>query len=113
MKEIKAYQCDYCKKYYKHKSSAKRHEKICFYNPENRACITCDNFKTDYETVYVRPHGNQNYGDADYDVRYNYCDYDEKSFDTNEEWSKSFQNHCEHWKHRKPIEINDEEVENE
>ncbi len=92
MKEIKAYQCDYCNKYYKHKSSAKRHEKICFYNPENRACITCDNFKTDY------------------DVRYNYCDYDEKSFDTNEEWSKSFQNHCEHWKHRKPIEINDEEV---
>ena len=48
------------------------------------------------------------YGDADYDVRYNYCDYDEKSFDTNEEWSKSFQNHCEYWKHRKPIEINDD-----
>ena len=31
---------------------------------------------------------------------------DEKSFDTNEEWSKSFQNHCEHWK---PIEIEEQE----
>ena len=98
MKEIKAYQCDYCNKYYKHKSSAKRHENRCFKNPQNKACLSCGNFITDYNTVYVRPHGNQNYGDADYDVRYNYCDYTGRSF-TDEVviYRQEFQKNCSHW----------------
>jgi len=96
MKEIKAFQCDYCDKYYKHKSSAKRHENRCFKNPENKACLSCANFVTDYETVYVRPQGNQNYGDADYEQRYNYCDYDGLTFG-HEKTNKEFQINCVNW----------------
>lgn len=44
MKEIKAYACDYCNKFYKHKSSARMHEKRCFRNPNVRACLTCNKF---------------------------------------------------------------------
>ena len=44
MKKITAYQCDYCPKYYKHDSSASRHEKECFYNPATKSCITCENY---------------------------------------------------------------------
>ena len=105
MKEIKAYQCDYCNKYYKHKSSAKRHENKCFKNPSNKACLTCGNFVTDYETVYVPPRGDQNYGDADYEQRYNYCDYDGLTFG-HEETNKPFEHNCKYWI---PIAIEEEE----
>jgi len=44
MEEITAYACDYCRKFYKSKSSAKRHEKTCYHNPNNRACLTCKHF---------------------------------------------------------------------
>lgn len=98
MKEIKAFACDYCKKIYRHKSSAKRHENRCFYNPKNKACISCGNFITDYETVYVRPHGDQNYGDADYEERYNYCEYTNKVFGAETvERRQEFQHNCKHW----------------
>lgn len=98
MKEIKAFQCDYCNKYYKHKSSAKRHENKCFKNPKNKACLSCRNFITDYETVYVRPYDGHNYGDDDYEQIYNYCDYTGKSF-TDEVTIKKqeFQHDCNHW----------------
>lgn len=43
-KEITAHQCDYCTKIYIHKSSAKRHEKVCFYNCKTKSCATCANF---------------------------------------------------------------------
>lgn len=41
MKEIKAYNCDFCKKYSKSKGFMARHEKECFYNPIAKACATC------------------------------------------------------------------------
>lgn len=44
MKEIKAYKCDFCKKYLKTKRAMKQHEKICCYNVANKACITCKHF---------------------------------------------------------------------
>ena len=98
MKEIKAYECDYCDKYYKHKGSAKRHEDKCFKNPKVKACLSCGNFITDYETVYVRPHGDQNYGDADYEERYHYCGYSGKSFESeNMNNRQEFQRNCNHW----------------
>lgn len=56
MKEIKAYACDYCKKFYKHKSSAKNHEKQCYRNPNNRACLTCGNFDNLATTEYGEPY---------------------------------------------------------
>lgn len=98
MKEIKAFQCDYCDKYYKHKSSAKRHENRCFKNPKVKACLTCGNFITDYITVYVPPQGEQYYGDADYDQRYNYCKYSDKSFQAEMYYDRQkFQFNCCHW----------------
>lgn len=78
MEEIKAYKPKCCQKAYIYKSSAVRHEKKCYKNPDNKACLTCNNFITDYNTIYVPPRGDQNYGDADYDVKYHYCEIDGK-----------------------------------
>ncbi len=108
MKEIKAFQCDFCKKYYKHKSSAKRHEDICYRNPDNRACLTCGNFEQYYETVYVRPHGDQNYGDADYEEQFLICKATEKDFGAEKIIDRQkFQHHCRMWK---PIEFEEDEI---
>jgi len=41
MKEVLMFQCDFCEKTYKNKSSAKRHEKECFANPITKSCRTC------------------------------------------------------------------------
>jgi hypothetical protein len=41
MKTITAYRCEYCGKVYISKQYAKKHEGICFYNPERKACATC------------------------------------------------------------------------
>ena len=42
-KELTMYECEYCKKKrYKNKSSAVRHEKKCFRNPETKSCATCE-----------------------------------------------------------------------
>jgi hypothetical protein len=45
MLEIKAYKCEHCfNKVYQLKSSAKRHEKKCYWNKKNKACMTCVNY---------------------------------------------------------------------
>lgn len=41
-KQIEAWQCDYCKKRYASKPNARRHEKTCIFNPDCKACITCE-----------------------------------------------------------------------
>lgn len=109
MKEIKAYQCDFCTKYYKHKSSAKRHENICYSNPDNRACLTCGNFVKYYKTVYVRPYGDQNYSVGDYEEYEEYeeqfliCKATGKDFRAEKIIDRqNFQYHCRMWK---PIEL--------
>lgn len=44
MKEVKAYQCDFCKrKIVKTKKSIIYHEQNCFRNPARKACVTCVN----------------------------------------------------------------------
>lgn len=43
MKEIKAYQCDFCKRISKTKGFMTEHEKECYLNPISRACETCGN----------------------------------------------------------------------
>lgn len=36
------YRCDFCNKTYFRRASAEKHEKHCFFNPENRrACLNC------------------------------------------------------------------------
>lgn len=42
--EIKAYECEHsCGKIYRAKSTTQGHEKRCHWNPDNRACASCDN----------------------------------------------------------------------
>jgi hypothetical protein len=41
--QVTMYECSYCyRRRYSHESSAKQHEKKCFWNPERRACASCD-----------------------------------------------------------------------
>jgi len=48
MKEVIRYKCGYCKKVYANKSMTKKHESICFYNPENKGCGSCLYLQEDY-----------------------------------------------------------------
>lgn len=96
MEEIKAYKPKCCKKLYFSKYSALRHEKKCFCNPDNKACLSCGNFMTDYNTVYVRPQGDGNYGDDDYEQRYNYCECTGKTFG-NETDEQQWKRDCCQW----------------
>jgi len=100
MEEIKAYKPKCCKKAYICKGSATRHEKLCCKNPDNKACITCGHFITDYHTVYVQPHGDQNYGDADYDIKYYHCEVDGVNIGSdyfNDNNAKPFTKNCKNW----------------
>ena len=96
MQEIKVFQCEYCDKIYKIKSSCARHEHRCFANPGNKACRTCKHAIKDSDTVYVRPHGDQNYGDADYEVNFTYCEITEKYLIHPTEPCE-FKHNCPHW----------------
>lgn len=45
MKEVKMYECEYCgKRRYKTKKPMTRHEDSCYFNPKNKACVTCKYF---------------------------------------------------------------------
>jgi len=52
------------------------HEARCFRNPDRRACQTCSNHTTEYETVYNPNHGGDP-GSTDYDVKVPYCNADD------------------------------------
>lgn len=94
--KIEAYKPKCCKKLYFSKYSAIRHEKQCFCNPDNKACLSCGNFITDFNTVYVRPTPGNNPGDDDYEQRYNYCEHNGKSFGHGlgeQEWVSN----CKNW----------------
>lgn len=53
MQEVTRYKCDYCEKIYKHKSSARRHEKQCFANPKRKACRSCKHLISVPDKVYT------------------------------------------------------------
>ena len=97
MLEIKAYKCEYCnKKIYQNKSSCIRHEKKCFANPKMKACRSCEYLVKILETVYVQPHGDQNYGDADYDKIELICT---KRKDVRPNETGRFENNCNLYKY--------------
>ncbi len=80
-KLVERYECEYCeKKNYKHKSSAVRHEKQCFANPDTKACRTCEHYVEWEETVYNPNHGGDP-GSTDYEIQYKGCDLHDKKFD--------------------------------
>lgn len=48
MIERTIFQCEYCKiKMLINKTQMKNHEKICYYNPITKSCITCGNFESE------------------------------------------------------------------
>lgn len=97
MKEIKAFKCEYCnKKIYELKSSCARHERKCFANPAMKACRSCEYLVKILETVYVRPHGDQNYGDADYNTIKLICI---KRDDVRPDETGIFENNCNLYKY--------------
>jgi len=51
MKEIKAFKCNYCSKKLFTKISMSNHENICLYNPEKKACFSCEN--NDYGECFL------------------------------------------------------------
>jgi hypothetical protein len=75
---IEAYQCEFCLKIYKSKGGCRKHESRCFANPVMRSCRSCKYATKEQETIYVPPQGDQNYGDADYDIETIICRITEK-----------------------------------
>lgn len=102
MKPVQAYSPKCCTgKSFIKSYVCKRHEQNCPKNPDNKACATCAHRVVEQETVYVRPHGDQNYGDADYDVNVWYCSVDGKELlraYSSMENGKPLQMHCESYK---------------
>ncbi|NFG59674.1 hypothetical protein FDC35_13170 [Clostridium botulinum] len=97
MKEVTAYLCEYCGKMYKHKSSVKAHEKKCFGNLTTRSCRTCKHAIKDSDTIYVPPHDDQNYGDADYEQDFIYCDAINDKYLMHYEKPCGFETNCSKW----------------
>jgi hypothetical protein len=98
MIEIKAYKCEFCnKKIYQAKSSAVRHEKQCYANPIMKACRSCDHLIKISNTVYVPPHGDQNYGDSDYEEIILHCLAKDKTIKKSN-CHGEFEVNCYRWK---------------
>lgn len=53
MREIKAYACDFCKKFTKTKQSMKKHEALCFHNPIAKACASCEHYIQEEHKVEI------------------------------------------------------------
>jgi hypothetical protein len=93
--KITAYKCQFlCKRVRANKSHIIAHEKVCFNNPANRACQTCEYYKEDWDTFYNPDHGG-NPGSTDYEVKYKYCSAID-DFDIINE--SGLQHDCVYWK---------------
>lgn len=96
MHEIKAYQCDYCKKYGKSKSNIKRHEGECFHNPITKACATCANLTQEVYKVNKRNVFGDFQGDV-YDSIPKCTSGKNISRITDNGKEVTLQHHCEYW----------------
>lgn len=86
MKEIKAYQCEYCSKYLKTKGSISNHEKRCFHNPVTKSCVTCANFTK------------QLYKVKNHNIELPICIIGIKLFNKEADWK--LKNNCTDWAER-------------
>lgn len=98
MEEIKAWKPMCCKKAYMTKGNARRHEKKCPRNPENKACATCGHNYEESNTVY-NPHHGGDPGSTDYEERYFWCDYYDREISKYGANEKAMlpQINCKHW----------------
>lgn len=98
MREVTAYQCDFCGKVLKYKCSAVRHAKNCKHNPTVRACTTCPHHG--HET---RSLGGWNEPPDEYVVpvcnSQKAADDEEHYFDTQEN-PFYIMRHCKHWEQK-------------
>ena len=73
--EVTAYKPYCCNRAMLSKKSARRHEKLCLKNPNNRACPTCEFLSAEMETYY-NPHHNGDPGSTDREYKIEYCSAD-------------------------------------
>lgn len=92
MKELTAYQCDYCKKLLRSELAIQKHEaKHCFYSPQTHSCATCKHC-----------FASEVHGDIECELGL-ICD----------EWENEYIHQLSHpWKHCADWELVDVEVEN-
>lgn len=68
-----------------------KHEKHqCWWNPDKRACASCEHQKHDFETVY-NPDNGGNPGSTDYDVKTCWCEV----YETDLYNPKNLKNNCQ------------------
>ena len=84
MKQVKAYQCDFCHFYKKTKQSVINHENYCYHNPKNKACATCDHNIIDFE---IHQESNE------IEPFYNWCKLEDIPLH-----KKNLKMHCSVWK---------------
>lgn len=99
MEQIEAWKPKCCNKVFLYKGNARRHERNCPHNPDNKACATCGHNYAESETKYIPPYPGNNPGDNDVEIGYYWCNYHEKEiskyfFDEN---ALQPQKNCEHW----------------
>lgn len=93
MKEVKAFQCDFCSKANVKKQNARMHERRCCKNPVNKACVTCGWFeRADREIdVYIGD------GVIDQDiVKGNWCEHCRV-------WLDALDKNCKDWIDKKEV----------
>lgn len=82
MEQIIAYKPCCCNKAYMTKTGATRHEKTCYKNPNNRACITCRNFInvdcSNMESFWTEYHCEKGVDLIEYGLRHNCDSWEEK-----------------------------------
>lgn len=73
MIERTTFECEHChKKRLMNKNQMKKHEEICWYNPENKSCLTCSNYT--YEAAYLEPHPELEGCPNEHVPAFKYCD---------------------------------------
>jgi hypothetical protein len=74
MKEIKAFQCEYCLRKYLSKQACGNHELICWHNPINRKCPACCNLSEDGNYCEL-PGNEQKIKFGEYPICKDFCTY--------------------------------------
>ena len=85
------YECEYCnKKRLINKTQMKKHEDICWYNPKNKTCLTCNNYY--YEAPYREPHPELEGCPSEFIEALKYCEV------LHEDLEDRPRINCKHWK---------------
>lgn len=96
MRVREIYECEHCnKKRLINKTQMKKHEDICWFNPQNRACLTCEHFE--YQPSYYEPHTELDYCPNELVPEIRYCNLQDKNL-PREPITK-----CDSWREKEEI----------